>query len=419
MKWMMAQTRRWGFVWITLILGFLGLSLSFQNCGVGFNVGEISKNSINETPTPAPTPPADDNLAALIRPNLLPDCATNPQYNACIFWKNPVAQQNSPLSAALNFNSDLSALQIHAVNIDSKDVDAKGQFKNSSFTIVDRETAAPVNGQYKFVFRSDSNHKVGKVMAFFWLNAQVKYMKGWAGRFDAADKSITVKTYEANYENAHWDSQQKEVVMGANSAGNEFALSGDVYLHEMGHANVHYATNGNISQYKTDHHTLCAQDQALCCKTANGCAGAINEGQADYHSAIIYSTSTGMGETWVNNLSGLVECGLNRAVEVNANLSAQQAYQACASFNAAGEIHVAGRVYASIWFEMRKRAAQISGGTAQEIDQLFAEHLPSLTASDTFITACSKIISVSNQLFAGKYSTLVRQECQRRGLNVP
>src|SRR5690606_34276022 len=68
-----------------------------------------------------------------LAPNLVPGCLDSSEYNACIFWKNPVAQNGAPLSPAIRANSDLSDLQQHAVNITG--FDDSGLLQNSFIKI--------------------------------------------------------------------------------------------------------------------------------------------------------------------------------------------------------------------------------------------------------------------------------------------
>lgn len=333
---------------------------------------------------------------------------TNPNYDTCIFYKNPVAQNKAPLSPSLTPTSNLSSLQIYGVKLTG--LNDSGYLENDSFIInpgYGIERASKTSKEdWKYPFSSncktssctaDSNHKVGQLMAYFWLNHQLEVMTQTTGKFYAQDQQITVDTYYPNLYNAYWDGSG--IIMGDGSTSkSEFALAAEVYLHEAGHANLTFAATGTISGAEQ-------------CSSAKGCIAGINEGQADYHAAILFPDSGApLGESVVNTTKGLVECGLSRSLGANKSTTAQQAYNACTSTK--GEVHLMGRVYASVWWEIRNK----STSNPTEIDQLFTEHLKTLQNRDTFVTALDKIRSVDQALFKSKYTADFVDEFARRGI---
>ena len=424
---------------ILSILVLAVLAIGFQGClkaewqpvanvsgGASVGLDEVGSGSENEDKKEDGEGNGGDNLSKAnlkseLERNLVQNCTADSEYNACIFWKNPVAQQGQAFTTAINRNSDLKNVQIHAVNIEG--YDDSGVLKNSSFFVRaltasgQLQSVSTESGQFKFSFRGDALHRVGQVMAFYWLTLQEKYMSVVTGAFFAAKKGISVISYVPDLENAYWDSDLQEVVLGSSTVGNEFALGAEVYLHEMGHANVAYATNYKINESVGSFSSIsCGGGQAVCCANANGCSWAINEGQADYHAGILFSASTTFLETFVNNTSGLSECGLSRSLDANKNLTAQAAYNAC-NVNVRGEVHVTGRVYASVWWEVRKLAEKNSPEVgADEIDVLFTNHLVTLEARDTFVTALDKIQAVDQTLYKGKYSNSFKDEFSKRGI---
>ena len=46
-----------------------------------------------------------------------PSCFTNPAYDACLFYKNPVAQMKGPLAPKLSYGADLTAVQVFGVKL--------------------------------------------------------------------------------------------------------------------------------------------------------------------------------------------------------------------------------------------------------------------------------------------------------------
>ena len=361
-------------------------------------------------------------LKKMLEPNLVSNCFDNTQYNACIFWKNPVAQNNKAFSAPITFDADLSPYQTHAVKLEG--YDNSGLLQNPSFRIFAAnvvaqrfESVSTSSGLFKFEYPNDNSHKMGQVMAFYWLNLQLQYMKEWTGNFFASNKKIDVISFVPEIENAFWDDEKSEVVIGATLAGNEFALSAEVYAHEMGHANVTYATNKKVVETVGEFKSAACSD-GVCCSDDSGCSWAINEGLADYHMGLLFPDSTEMLETIVNNPIGLRECNVTRSISLNRNLTSAQSYNACAA-PYKGEVHLMGRVYASIWWEVRKKAdAANPDKGAQEVDKLFTSHLPALEGRDDFITVYDKIIATDKALFSGKYSDFFTSEFNRRGIGI-
>jgi hypothetical protein len=409
------------------IIGVLtALMLCFQNCGsaefpLTASLNEFA-NSSSSSGTLLPPVNLDVTMA-----NRVTNCFSNPNYNSCLFWKNPVAMNGAPLPGTIAANSNLSAYQIHAVNIPRSDYDSSGFLKNTSIDVKARNASrvlsrvSTASGNFKYSYGNDSEHRFSQVMAFYWINAQIKYMVQRVGKFFAKDKNIEVFSWYPDLDNAFWDPFNRFVVISSDKvSGAEFSLGAEIYLHEMGHANIAYGTNFAIyNTSNTDTTKECTGiPTATCCKDAMGCLGAIDEGQADYHAAIVFPSNTALGEALVNKVDGFDECGVIRKIDSNVNLTAADAFTKCRAIDPGldGEVHLMGRVYASVWWEVRKRAAARSADEAKSLDTLFSEHLLVLAASDTFRDALTKIRTIDSQLFANKFSADFENEFARRGI---
>lgn len=413
------------------IIGLLtALMLGFQNCGEGeFPVTQAFNSITNPSSASNGNPPSNNNNPMnpldSIAPNKVTDCFSNPSYNSCLFWKNPIAMNGMALTSPINANTNLSTLQIHAVNIERADYDNSGFLKNASINVTAQtddavlQRVSTTSGNFKFRYGNDPNHRFSQVMAFYWINTQIKYMISQVGGFFARNKGIEVVSWYPDLNNAFWDPINKYVVISTDSAtGAEFSLGAEIYLHEMGHANIGYATNFAIyNQSSSDKTKVCSAQasSASCCQDNNGCMGAIDEGQADYHAAILFPSNTALGEALVNKFNGFDECGVPRKIDSNVNLTTAQAFNACGSV-LLGEVHLMGRVYASVWWEVRKKAALRDASEVKDVDKLFSEHLLTSAASDSFVDALTKIKTLDSQLFAGKYSLDFQNEFARRGI---
>ncbi len=400
--------------------------LAFQNCGGGeFPVTQAFNSFANPSSSSNNLSPNNSSNLPDNVPNKVTDCFSNPNYNSCLFWKNPVAMNGMALATYISANSNLSPLQIHAVNIERADYDNSGFLKNSSINVTAQtktsvlQRVSTAGGQFKFRYGNDTNHRFSQVMAFYWINLQIKYMVRQVGNFFARDRAIEVVSWYPDLDNAFWDPVNRYVVISEDSTtGAEFSLGAEIYLHEMGHANIGYATNFAIyNNSNTDNTKVCSPNTptATCCQDNKGCMGAIDEGQADYHAAILFPSNTALGESLVNKFDGFDECGVTRKIDSNANLTATQAYNACGG-TLEGEVHLMGRVYASVWWEVRKKAALRSASGIKDIDKLFNEHLLTASVSDSFVDALTKIQTLDSQLFAGKYSSDFQNEFARRGI---
>lgn len=370
-----------------------------------------------------------ENAALLINRNLVSDCATNPLYNGCVFWKNPVAQRGAPFAVFPSPETDLSALQIQAITIPAGWLDTTGFLRNSTIDVYSdtiANTAARVTaaGGFKAVHANDPARKVAQIHTFYWLMVQARYMKQRVGNFFAENANIRVLASDPTViDNAYYDSESNQISLGRiapNFGGADVALGAEVTHHEMGHANVFFATNGAIFFNDDQSTKLCQRvpngPVNVCCITRDGCSWAANEGLADHHAALLFFNTPVVGEQFENDLNGLSACGVPRNSPANVNLTADQAHNACVNAGAAplaGEVHVTGSLYAAIWYELKKATP---AADAVDIDKLFNEHLKVMTGADTFVTLYNKIRAVDTALFGGKFGPRVQAEFQRRGV---
>lgn len=450
-----------------LLLIFL---LPFQNCGEfkstfdrfpinGGNdqslVDYINNHEENESKIP-PLP-----IPELIQYSKQTGCLNKPSKgNACIFWKNPVAvsirETGDVLPSAITSTTNMDTFQTYAVTIDG--FNESGTLQNDSFSIyADLEGAQYENGAFKgrytptasvstsdsknFLVKSssqDTNHHLEQLSAWYYLNLQVKYMDRYAGGFYAKNKAMPVIAYtkyvtttEKNVnDNARFigatmnNSEEKTgvVLMGETKNGNTLGLSSEIYLHEMGHANLYIA--GNIDSLPSgveDKNTYCDNPKTSskydnkCCLTTQGCSGAINEGQADYHAILMYPENPAIGESYLNSAQGIVECELTRNSSQHETLTAKDTFDACNSSWLKGEVHIMGRIYAAIWYFSRQSIHK-HGLDVFEFDQLFTEHLTRLHQGDDFKSAYEAIEEIDQSDFDGKFSPILKEQFEKHGI---
>lgn len=321
-----------------------------------------------------------------------PACFTNAAYDACLFYKNPVAQMKGPLSTKLSYGADLTAVQVFGVKL--RNLTNPTSLRNTSINVSASAgvRAVPVNGKWNYAYKDDTaKHAVSQVMAFYWLNEQIEYMKLNSGIFYAENKAINVDAFSSSVNNnAYWDGSN--IVMG-NFGTQELALSSEVYLHEMGHANLDFATNRQI--------TISSNR----CATKFGCIGAIHEGMADIHANILFPLDPTMAQTVTNSLAGWSERDPRNFVNRNLDY-----FYTTLSGN--GEVHGMGTAYSTILYQIFKDAAM----NPRDFEVMFTMHLPRLTTNSDFRSAKSIWINISDTRYAGKYSMMIKNYFEKMGV---
>ena len=321
-----------------------------------------------------------------------PNCFTNPAVDACLFYKNPVAQNRGPISPRVTYGSDLTAVHVFGVKL--RNQTDPNRLRNSSIDVFSSagQLAAPVGGKWNFPYKDDQGkHFVSQVMAFYWLNEQIEYMKTNSGAFYAENKNIRVNAFTTSVQNnAYWDGAN--IVMG-NFGTQELALSSEVYLHEMGHANLDFATNGQINITSSF------------CATKFGCIGAIHEGMADAHGFIMFPNDPAMAQTPQNSINGWANRNPNNFLNRNLDYF-------FSTVSGGGEIHGMGTAYAVILWKIMKDPMMIQ----KDFEMMFSMHLPRLTSTSDFRTAKTIWMSLSDTRFSGKYTNLIKTHFESVGV---
>lgn len=407
---------------IVILLPFF--LIAYQNC----NVNDISNDSFV-------LPDRLFRASIPVSKGVLdPSCMTSSNYNACIFLKNPVAQNQASFYPPITFDTDLSSLQTYGVNLvgitdrylKNLTYNVKIDWQNEGQAVP--RVQADANGTWKFEYANDPYHQLAQVMTYYWLMYQMSYMQENAGRWYAENKNIQVYALRTSLENdAYFDYSEESsgtIALGYFTLEGRIAaaMSGDIILHEAAHASF-YHSNPHRNTQDSRTHKICYDDSTLCCRSYKGCFKAINEGQADFHSLVIFSSLSSpaheippsVGEGVSNNLErGLGIC-TNRHIDSIREQTAIAIYNSCGiSHELRGEIHIMGNVYAGIWWDIYKNSLT----NENEILQLFSDHLPVISGDDTFETVGVKILNLERQKFNGKYANIIRQAFATKGLHL-
>lgn len=455
--------------WILTIF-FIFLS----GCSAFESLSPLQTTNSSSSPPPSPPPPSPpttpsppdevstenhtptENFSDFISIGPTPHCLeTNlKRANACIFKKNPVADNGSALSIPPVLNTgavlsktdtelrpltDMSYIQTHAVYLPGENL------VNDNFIISDLNgdhstVSKNTSGNWKYSFANDSNFSLIQIHIFFWLNYLTDlttHTMGSSYNHGQKIRVIPVIPFEEHsdgsvsyHKNAFWTGPYQNSMifgvsqqLGQDQSGHPIhaplALDTSIAAHELGHAMLDYATNTALRSSETLEESC---GSSRCSKSLEGSLGAIHEGVGDIVSLFLFPESPSIGELFYNSLSGLTHCGdVPRSVQQikEQNLSAEDLFNACASREKEGEIHAFGSVYSVIWYGLFQRAFERGGHTEKnDAYALFFEHLKNMTKDDSFETARQIIKSIDKNLFDERFSEDLDSEYRLLGYEI-
>ncbi len=428
----LSLNQRAGAIWSYGVLTFSLLLACFTNCSKSFKAipagtQSLSSQILDSSSTSAPQ--ISSKTAGVTDAN----CQNNNSFDACIVWKNPVASAGRVFPQILQRSTDLSAIQTFGVAL--KNRTSPDKLISSTITVSASAGTTPVfqNGQLRTTYQSDSEKSwLAQLMAYFWISYQESEMTRRTGGFYPTGKAIPVDAFATDptkgsvVGNAYYSSTLNKVVLGYAVDENqviahEMALSAEVYLHEMGHADLEWALDGSgIDIYRDPNASYVVQASdgtnhlrslndiqtgdvllSTFCKTVDGCMWAINEGQADFHYLMIFHDSTPLAETIVNKVAGGLETGtVPRDVNQLKTWSTQDIFTKSASkYNSGsivinGEIHGMGSAYASILWTIYTHPQM----NRTHFEKIFMEQLKMLTPNSRFQDARESLVGVAEAM---------------------
>lgn len=325
--------------------------------------------------------------------------------DACIFNKSPAGQ----MGRSVNYDN-IGGFQFNAVSIG--DLKTGSDFLENvdvSVTTSDATKRLKRSEKYKFYYDAASA-KLEQVSAYYWINKGRNRMV--AAGYNPLDGQNLVVVADSTF--SGWIPAKKEIHLQRDDRHFSAALDASVSLGLLTHAAASFASTGGSdgatkASTCTDSHGYA--NPKGCCNDANGCTPAIVAGAGDYFAAIFFPDIPAIGDGWQNDPRGVQVCGLSRNPATNATLTATTAYAKCASRSAAGNVYALGIVYASVWWEVRKKVSDKT-----DFDKFFLRHLRSITGDDDFLTIQTKLTNLDVNEFNGKYSSLFTAEFDKRGL---
>ncbi len=378
-------------------------------CQNGFDARGINSFHLSSVEASLNGPENSDNEAVHPPPR---SCFDNTQVNACLIFKNHITANNGPIYSSTSFSSDLTDFQTFEVNIEG--TDSSGYLQNSDvkINITDGQRIKRTNnGDWKYTYKNNDSHRaLAQTTSYYVINTTIQYLIARGGN-PTQNLQLPVDALDMSVENnAYFNLATESIRIGYahfTDFQQELALSTEVVIHEYGHAAMLKASGGATKYFNTNTNKRCISESSdLCCANANGCSVAIDEGAADVLAVFMYPDNPGIGNVLSNDIEGLSQLGVSRNVDSEMSLTKQQAFNAPGAFNSAysdynGEIHVMGVVYSSAW-----RLTWLSAkdaGLSREIEEIFLEHLSSMTGNDTFSTALDKILTIDRAFYKSRH----------------
>lgn len=354
-------------------------------------------------------------------PNTL--CFDNTDVNACLIFKNQVVANEGPINEPVSFSSDLTGFQSFGININGTDASGYLQNNNVKVNITDgQRVKKTATGDWKYKYKDDDPKRaLAQTTSYYVINSTIEYLTARGGNptqglqlpIDALDMSVE--------NNAYFNLASESIRIGYAKFDNfqqELALSTEVIIHEYGHAAMLKASGGATRYPSNTLNKRCTSGgQDLCCSSSNGCSVAIDEGAADVLSVFMYPDNPAIGNVFTNDMIGISQLGVSRNADEESQLTKQQAFYApeIVNPNYKGEIHIMGVVYSSAW-----RLAWLSAkdnGLSREIEEIFLEHLSSMTGNETFPTALDKILVIDQTFYESRHRQRFLEAFATKGIS--
>ncbi len=384
--------KAWWPLYIVACLFLMGCSKGFKG-----SVGNLSSVQIQ----------AGDGIDLPDSDKLDPDCMTSTSYDTCLFLKNPVFHSGRTFSGIAA--SQLDPFQTLGVKLTG--LASTGFLENSDYSIQTtrspRLLVARLDG-LRLRYSAAQSSQIEQLMTYYYYRMALDFW-GPRGMIAVQGRAVNVivdssmSGFEKSTNTIHLLKSTKTWPMALDS-------SQSIYL--LATANIHYATGGRINNFGSvdANHQFCGSDAKGCCKTEAGCSRALISGLSTYFVASVFPARTAIGELSANRLGGVRLCGtVDRNVALAASLTRASAFGACATRR--GDVHIMGNLYASVFWEVKKALPN----EARAVDRLYIEHLSSLSAEDTFITAKEKLFLSNSETLTSSLRTVFTAEFSRRG----
>lgn len=347
------------------------------------------------TPGDGTVAPATDKVSST--------CLSDSDFDACIFRKNPVAQENTAVI-------DVNAVRKFGVKL--RGLAMTGFLENSRVRVLSLYTPrASLLDRSKFKSEvSGATSYVEQVSAYYYSNLAYEYLEKQVGpeRLPAGLTKIYVDDAFTGI-----SSSQNSIHLEKKESRTPKALSGDVVVQLLGQTLASRLSERRVHETNPVQHKTCELEAKGCCSSANGCSQALLNGFGDYVSAMVFPANARLGEAIAGSPQGQSVCSIRRDMAVLATRTRAQAFAACPN---QGYSPLMGSWYASIWWRMRNQLESQEQGSAQDIDKLFFDHARAWTGSFTFVEAKNEALRLSALFKSGKYTSAMTTAFQNAGI---
>jgi len=325
-------------------------------------------------------------------------CQSSPDFDVCLFRKNPVAQEGRAISVEnlenfRRFGVKIRGLPngVHLENLWIRVFALSG----SRASLLDvRRFKAPLSDQQSYG---------EQLSAYYWANRLLEYLQNQVGAERTPLRGLNVYPDDAF---TGYVAKTKSIHLEKTPGRLPKALQADVVTHLVGQALADALTDQKLFPASPAQHNDCLQKPHGCCASSLGCSNALASAFGDYVVGVLFPDSARLGETLSGQRQGQSLCGFTRDLSNMASTSAATAFSAC---SAKGDVTLMGLWYAGQWWAMRKAALAADPKSAPEIDSLFFEHAKAWRADSTFQDAKVAAQQVAKNFKNGKYSALLRQ----------
>lgn len=330
--------------------------------------------------------PASDKLSS--------NCFGDSDFDACIFEKNPVAQEQvapSDLNSARKFGVKVrglnrtgylenSWLQVYGVNSPRFSLSQRGALKNPSGSGSDLE----------------------QFSAYYWGNRALEFLDYRMGRERLPITGLKIYADDAF---TGYSSANNSIHLEKKPGQLAKALSGEIVIQLIGQVIADNLSGKKLLLRDLSKHNSCALDPKGCCTSELGCAQAIANGFGEYVAAMAFPLSAKVGESVGagvdgsgGHIAGQSVCGMNRSLAVLAMKTKTEVFNACN-----GRAVLLGAWYASLWWKLRAQLDAGESGAAVDVDKMFFDHVKGLSSVSTFTEAKAEALRLAADYKAGKY----------------
>ena len=325
------------------------------------------------------------------------DCAKAPEFDACLFDKNPVAQEGKAVDLEKwdqyrNFGVKIRGI-VDSLHLENPYLQV---LTVSTPRISLRETdrfKAPL---------SDKSSTAEQLSAYYWANRAREYLARQVGEQRLPQSALKIYADDAF---TGYSSGNRSIHLEKTPGRASKALSGEIVIQLFGQALADNLSGGRLFPGSSAQHKNCVKQPRGCCLSDLGCSQALATAFGDYVSGTLFPNSARLGESLAGNVGGQMLCQWPRDLSAIGNRSRANAFAACTS--APGHVTVLGAWYAARWWNLRQAAKALGPEAVADIDILFFEHARAWTGASTFADARSAAIKAATDYKSGKYLELV------------